>query len=207
MSITELWGAATRWDLLKHSFYRRWTSGDLSIAELQDYASQYNFVVAAMPRWLADAAATDPQNQAILEAHSRDEAAHVPMWADFAEAVGIGAEALAATEPNAATRRLLQVGDDLVATGRGAAAVWALEAQTPRVSVEKLAGLGWYGIESGPGTLYFEVHQGMDVRHARELESVIAANAATSGAPEAAAEMSEALWDILTSVESEVALA
>ncbi|MEA2683460.1 MAG: pyrroloquinoline-quinone synthase [Chloroflexota bacterium] len=207
MSIDELKAAATRWDLLKHSFYRRWTSGDLSMAELQDYASQYNFVVAAMPRWLAQAAETDPQDQPTLLAHARDEAAHIPMWADFAHAVGVSEEALAATMPNAATQALLQLGDDLVATGRGAAAVWALEAQTPRVSVEKLAGLSQYGVESGPGTRYFEVHRTMDVRHSEELERVIAGRPATSDAPDAAAEMSAALWDILTSVEAEVALA
>ncbi|HEY8739457.1 MAG TPA: iron-containing redox enzyme family protein [Candidatus Dormibacteraeota bacterium] len=207
MSINQLTAAATRWDLLKHSFYQRWTSGDLSIVELQDYAAQYNFVVAAMPGWLVRTAATDPANRATLEAHAREEAAHLPMWADFAEAVGVSSAALGATEPNAATRGLLQLGDSLVSDGRGAAAIWALEAQTPRVSVEKLAGLGQYGIEDGPGTRYFEVHRSMDVRHTEELEAVIEGGPANPGDPAAAAQMSEALWDILTSVESEVALA
>jgi pyrroloquinoline-quinone synthase len=207
MSIDEMKAAATRWDLLKHSFYVRWTSGELTSAELQDYACQYNFVVSAMPHWLAAAAVADPANGAILAEHAREEAGHVGMWADFAAATGVSADDLARTEPNAATRDLLALGDDLVARGLGAAAVWALEAQTPRVSVEKLAGLGQYGIEPGAGTHYFDVHRAMDLRHTAELESVVDG---WSGGPEAGAAataMSEALWGILTSVEKEVARA
>jgi pyrroloquinoline quinone (PQQ) biosynthesis protein C len=88
------------WDLLKHSFYRRWTSGELSVAELQDYACQYGFVVAAMPRWQAQAAAADPGNRAILEVHAREESAHLELWADFAGAVGVRSRVLATAEPN-----------------------------------------------------------------------------------------------------------
>ena len=207
MSIEEMRAGVAGWDLLKHSFYKRWTAGELTAAELQDYACQYSFVVAAMPRWLAQAAAADPDNRATLEVHAREEAAHVQPWADFAGAVGVTSAALAAAEPNSATRGLLELGDDLVARDLGAAAVWALEVQTPRVSVEKLAGLGQYGVEPGPGTRYFEVHRTMDVRHTEELEGIVARRPAGSEAADAADRMSEALWSILTSVEAEVALA
>jgi pyrroloquinoline-quinone synthase len=207
MSIDQVRAAATKWDLLKHSFYTRWTSGELTMSELQDYACQYNFVVGAMPRWLAAAAELDSSNSDTLGEHSREEAGHVSMWAGFAAALGVGADELARTEPNDATRRLLALGDELVASGHGAAAVWALEAQTPRVSVEKLTGLGQYGVEPGPGTRYFEVHRGMDVRHTAELEAVVEGKGDFAGAAKAADAMSEALWNLLSSVEKEVALA
>lgn len=206
MSIELMKAEADRWDLLRHSFYTRWTSGELTMAELQDYACQYAFVVEAMPRWLADAAAADPENRATLGRHAREELPHVEMWRDFARAVGVTDNDTASAVPNPATRRLLDLGDDLVARGRGAAAVWALENQMPRVSVEKLAGLGQYGVDPGPGTRYFEVHRAMDVRHAEELEEVVSARPGADQASAAGA-MSEALWGILTSVEAEVARA
>jgi pyrroloquinoline-quinone synthase len=207
MSVDEMRAGVAGWDLLKHSFYRRWTSGQLSLAELQDYACQYSFVVAAMPRWLAEASAADPTNRPTLEVHAREEAAHVEMWADFAGAVGVGRQHLATAEPNGATRRLLELGDDLVARDLGAAAVWALEVQTPRVSIEKLAALGQYGVGPGSGTRYFEVHRTMDMRHSQELAGIVAETTAAAEAAAAADAMSEALWSILTSVEAEVALA
>jgi pyrroloquinoline-quinone synthase len=207
MSIAEMRAGAARWDLLQHSFYQRWTAGELSMSELQDYACQYGFVVAAMPRWLAATAATTADDRAGLEQHSREEAPHVDLWHDFARAVGVTDADLASPAPNPATRALLDLGDDLVARGMGAAAVWALEVQTPRVSVQKLAGLGQYGVEPGAGTRYFEVHQAMDVRHAEELEAVVARTGQPAEAAAAGTAMSEALWGILTSVEKEVARA
>jgi pyrroloquinoline-quinone synthase len=207
MSIAKMRAAATRWDLLKHSFYRRWTSGELTMSELQDYACQYSFVVAAMPRWLDGAARGDAANRETLALHAREEGSHVAMWTDFATAVGVTADELARTEPNVATQRLMDLGDDLVARGLGAGAVWALEAQTPAVSVQKLAGLGQYGVQPGAGTRYFEVHRAMDLRHSEELEAVVAGSGAPESQAGAAEAMSAALWAILTSVEAEVARA
>jgi pyrroloquinoline-quinone synthase len=204
MSIHQMRATARRHDLLLHSFYQRWTRGELSLDELQDYACQYSLVVRAMPRWLDQmAAASDAPDE--LRTHAREEAAHVEMWADFAGALGIDRAALEATRPNQATERLLETGDDLVGRGDGAAALWALEAQTPAVSVEKLKGLReHYGIQ-GSGARYFEVHRTMDVRHTAELEELVAARPAVdSAAPEAADAMGTRLWDLLTSVEREV---
>src|SRR5438128_9778766 len=123
MSIEELRRTADRWDLLTHSFYRRWTRGELSREELQDYACQYHLVVSAMPRWLSDAANRDVAHRDVLAAHARDEAAHIKLWADFALAVGVMPDELDRTVPNEATRALLARGDALVAGDRGAAVV------------------------------------------------------------------------------------
>ena len=207
MSIAKMRAGAARWDLLQHSFYQRWTAGELSMSELQNYACQYRFVVSAMPRWLAAAAATSADDRAGLVQHSREETPHVDLWHDFARAVGVTDADLASSQPNAATQALLDLGDDLVTRGLGAAAVWALEVQTPRVSVQKLAGLGQYGVEPGAGTRYFEVHQAMDVRHTEDLEAVVARTGRPAESTAAGAAMSEALWDILTSVERDVARA
>jgi pyrroloquinoline quinone (PQQ) biosynthesis protein C len=41
-----------RWNLLHHTFYQRWTDGELTRDELRDYVKQYAHVVRALPGWL-----------------------------------------------------------------------------------------------------------------------------------------------------------
>jgi len=203
MSIEELRAVAKRWDLLTHGFYRRWVAGELSLEELEDYACQYHQVVKAIPGWMRQAATVDTAQREVLESHAVEEEAHVEMWADFAISLGVSADRLTSTVPNEATQALLDAGDALSASGNGAAAVWALEAQTPAVSVAKLDGLReHYGIDAGNGGRYFALHQTMDVEHADQLEGVIDADPAlAAAAPAAAGTMLEGLWNLLSSVE------
>ena len=209
MSLDDLRATAKRRDLLTHSFYRRWVAGDLTISELRDYACQYAHVVEAIPTYLRGTAAGSPGHAAVLGQHADEEQAHVRMWADFATAIGVAPKALRDTPPNAATEALLQRGDALIKDGLGAAAVWALEAQTPAVSREKLEGLRQhYGIDAGAaGGRYFALHQTLDLEHAAELEGVIAGDGREAGAAAAADAMLSGLWDLLSSVEQPVAAA
>ncbi len=55
----------------------------------------------------------------------------------------------------------------------------------------------FYGIGSDAGGEYFAVHQDLDVQHAAELRILF-----PDGSEPAVAVMSEALWDLLTSVEA-----
>jgi pyrroloquinoline-quinone synthase len=203
MSSGELRAVAKRWDLLTHGFYQRWVAGELTLDELQDYACQYHQVVKAIPGWMRQAADADIDNRASLSGHADEEEAHVEMWADFAISLGVSADKLTGTRPNPSTAALLEAGERLTARGQGAAVVWALEAQTPAVSVAKLDGLReHYGIDAGNGGRYFELHQTMDIDHADELERVIESDAALSAvAPSAADTMLEGLWNLLSSVE------
>src|SRR6266404_6146600 len=43
---------SARWNLLQHSFYRRWTEGTLTRDELCEYVRQYAHVIRAVPVWL-----------------------------------------------------------------------------------------------------------------------------------------------------------
>jgi len=112
---------------------------------------------------------------------------------------------LAGSTPNAATAELLRRGDQLSAQPCGAAVAWALEVQTPAVSVEKLRGLeAHYGITSQGGGEYFNVHSSLDLVHAAELDEVIGAlgDEQHAAAQRTADEVTNRLWDLLTSVES-----
>jgi pyrroloquinoline-quinone synthase len=204
MSSSELSAVATRWDLLTHGFYRRWVAGELTLDELQDYACEYHQVVKAIPGWMRQAAEADGENRARLSAHADEEEPHIEMWADFAISLGVSADRLTSTRPNPSTAALIGAGDRLADDGLGAAVVWALEAQTPAVSVAKLDGLRQhYDIDADSGGRYFELHQTLDIAHADELERIIASQPALSAAAPAAAEMMlEGLWTLLSSVET-----
>jgi pyrroloquinoline-quinone synthase len=184
-----------RWNLLQHSFYQRWTQGTLTRDELRDYIKQYAHVVRAVPGWLEQI----PGGETVeLARHVAEEQSHVALWNKFGEAVGVSADEIRFARANAATAQLIRCGDELVAAGEAAPVVWALEAQTPAVAGAKLAGLSrFYGIGPESGGEYFAVHQHLDVEHSAELRELC-----QDGSENTAAVMSEALWDLLTSVEA-----
>jgi pyrroloquinoline quinone (PQQ) biosynthesis protein C len=193
-----------RRNLLDHSFYRKWVAGELSVDELRYYTCQYALVVAALPQWLRQAA-SGLQAQAVqLERHAVEEDRHVALWHTFAKALGITASVLATTVPNPATVELLRRADELSRQPAGVAVAWAIEAQTPAVSAEKLRGLkAHYDIDSQTGGEYFDVHSSRDVVHKAELDTVIAglSNDDFSTAQRNADVILDGLWDLLTSVE------
>jgi pyrroloquinoline-quinone synthase len=184
-----------RWNLLQHSFYQRWTRGELTREELSEYVMQYAHVVRAVPRWLEQVRGADT---AEIARHATEERSHIELWNNFGEALGLSAGAIRVAPANAATARLIALGDELAAKGEAAPVVWALEAQTPAVAGAKLAGLATsYGIGPNTGGEYFAVHQHLDIEHAAELRALC-----VNGSENAAAAMSEALWDLLTAVEA-----
>ncbi|MDQ2942305.1 MAG: iron-containing redox enzyme family protein [Candidatus Dormibacteraeota bacterium] len=188
-------GVTARWNLLEHSFYQRWTQGTLSCEELCDYVTQYAHVVRAVPAWLEQVRGGDAVN---VSRHVAEERSHIEMWEKFGHALGLSSDSIQLAPANAATATLLERGNDLAHKGQAAAVVWALEAQTPAVAGAKLAGLSaFYGIGADGGGEYFAVHQHLDVEHSAELRALC-----SDGSEMAAAAMSQALWDLLTSVEA-----
>src|SRR3954452_1527402 len=86
--------ARARWNVLEHSFYRRWSAGELSRHELAVYAGEYRHAVVALADGL-EAADAD---------HAEEEATHVALWDQFAESVG----ADAGREPRPETRACVE---------------------------------------------------------------------------------------------------
>jgi pyrroloquinoline-quinone synthase len=87
------------------------------------------------------------------------------------------------------------------------AAVYAYEAQIPRVARAKLDGLrGRYGITDSRALAFFDVHAELDLEHSAAERAIVA------GAPredaedilEATAEALDAWWDFLTAVDVSV---
>jgi pyrroloquinoline-quinone synthase len=169
---TRMATTADRWSVLRHPFYVRWSSGDLTADELALYAGQYAHAVLALAcasRYAADVAPAAIAGE--LAEHAAEEQAHVQLWTHFAECVGAeaGARPLPETADcvtawSAADRGLLPT---LVS-------LYAIESAQPSISETKLEGLRrHYGVAEGPATEYFTVHAVRDIDHAASAKRLI----------------------------------
>jgi pyrroloquinoline-quinone synthase len=153
-AVTRIDAAARRWNVLEHPFYLRWSAGELSAAELANYASQYRHAVVA----LADAAAAAGNDE-----HAREERDHVALWDEFAAACG-APDAAAANADTRTCAGAWRAGEDRL---EHVAVLYAVESRQPEIACTKLEGLlAHYGFSEGPATEYFSVHAERDVAHA-----------------------------------------
>jgi pyrroloquinoline-quinone synthase len=182
--------ARSECSVLEHSFYERWSAGELRAPELACYAGEYRHAVVALAQASRTAAAkAGPAHARGLSAHAAEEEAHVELWDDFARATGPcaaeprrndglakGSDGLArgnaALCETQACARAWTAGEDLL---EHLAVLYAIEAGQPEVSRTKLDGLiEHYGYsEEGPALEYFRVHELRDVEHAREAGTLI----------------------------------
>ncbi|MGH2919800.1 MAG: iron-containing redox enzyme family protein [Solirubrobacteraceae bacterium] len=193
-----------RHNVLEHSFYQRWSQGELTRDELAVYAGEYHHAVVGLAAASARAArCADPSIATELAAHAAEEASHVDLWADFAAAVG----GTPATQPAPETAACASewAGDrdrDLLHTLVG---LYAIESGQPAIATTKHAGLkAFYGMQDGPGTAYFTLHAELDHAHAAAERALIEER--LEGADEdallATAESAlRANWELLDGVE------
>jgi pyrroloquinoline-quinone synthase len=161
----------SRWNVLDHPFYRRWSAGELSREELGRYSGQYRHAVVALAEACDQAArAAGPELREELEGHAGEERAHVQLWDAFVSAVD-GDPAAPADPETAACASAWTSAQDLL---EGLVGLYAIESGQPAISRTKLEGLvGSYGVEDGPATEYFALHAELDHRHAAESRRLI----------------------------------
>lgn len=154
-----------RWDALAHPFYLRWSAGQLTQPELAHYAGQYAHAVRALAAASRHAASKAPPEIADeLAAHAAEEEAHVPLWDDFARAVGADVPAPPLPETVECVEAWSDPERELMPTLVG---LYAIEAAQPAISETKRVGLKrHYGVAAGPATRYFDVHAVRDLDHA-----------------------------------------
>jgi pyrroloquinoline-quinone synthase len=192
-----------RWNVLDHSFYRRWSRGELTRDELALYAGQYRHVVVALAEAAAGAArAASAEESAELAAHAGEEAAHVALWDEFASAAGADRPQPADTETAACAEAWAGEGRDLLGH---LVALYAIESAQPAISRVKADGLReHYGFAAGPATAYFDLHAERDQQHAEDGRALIAGRLAGADEDRLVAEAERVLranWELLDGVE------
>ena len=194
----------SRWNVLDHPFYVRWSSGELSARDLALYAGQYRHAVAALAQAADGAAhaAGDFASRAQLAAHAGEEAAHVALWDQFASAAGNEGPQPASPETTECADAWAGEGRDLLGH---LVALYAIESAQPAISQAKADGLReHYGFAPGPATAYFDLHVERDREHAADGRAQITArlDAADEDALVAEAErVLRANWALLDGVE------
>jgi pyrroloquinoline-quinone synthase len=161
-----------RHNVLEHPFYVRWSAGELTSEELARYAGQYRHATEALARLCRQAAEDAPERrQEEIASHAAEEEAHVGLWDGFVEAAGgeIGAEP---TPETAECVTAWTAPDGYLAQ---LARMYAIESGQPEIARVKREGLErFYGIDGGPGSEYFRVHEEADHAHADESRRLIA---------------------------------
>lgn len=158
--------------LLKHSFYKMWTEGKLSREDLAGYSKEYFQLVRAVPELVEgiNEFVEDEQTKRVMSEIMLEETQHVEMWASFAAALGVPRSELMAYRGTPKTQLAVSELRSAVQESfcSGAAAMYSIESEQPKISRTKLDGLvAFYGMsQSGDGTIYFREHETADVRHA-----------------------------------------
>lgn len=201
--------------LLSHSFYTRWTKGELSFEELQGYAKEYYSFEKEFPRFLSAIHSRCENAEArkmLLENLCHEEQGeknHPALWLDFAEGLGVARENVETHFHSDETEHLLRVfrkhtKSDTIADGL--AALYAYEQQQPEVAGQKIDGLRrHYGVKDDATIAFFAAHQTYDVGHsqteAKLLEVLCQDEASQARATSVVEEATAALYDFLDGVE------
>lgn len=209
-----------KYDLLCHSFYRAWAAGELTRADLREYARQYYHQVEAFPGYLAELALRLDEGElrrALLAnmcdekggpAEGTNSAPHSELWLDFAEGMGARRDMLLHV-PVAEIGHLIRYFHHVASEGtaeQALAAFYAYESQVPRVAKEKERGLReMYGADDKTCG-YFTLHATADIYHAnvwrKQLENRLATHPeAAQAALDAAEQTARLLWQALDGID------
>jgi len=204
---TSLEQIADTHNVLRHSFYRRWSAGELSRGELADYSGQYRHAVVALAAASASAASqADGDLADQLAAHSTEEAAHIALWDQFVDAVG--GDHAAAANPETARCAASWAGDDQRELLGTLVALYAIESAQPAISRTKREGLAEHYDIDDRGAEYFELHERLDVEHAAAARALIEARLPGSDVEPLLSEAERVLranWELLDGVERRAA--
>lgn len=192
--------------LLKHSFYKAWSAGELSQDTLKHYAAQYYKQVESFPLFISRVHTHCPEIEArkVLlenlvdeELHGTD---HPALWMQFANGMGADKQTVLNDKAIPETAHLVNTFYDLANRDwrDGLCALYAYECQVPEVSASKIAGLKeFYGISDEHILEFFTAHQAYDVGHSAQVASLIERYVDVDRAERATREAADALWKFL----------
>ena len=206
------------WNLLKHPFYEAWSKGELTRADLADYAAEYWHQVSAFPTYLSALHSQLPDGELrreVLRNLADEEGVdaanarpHSELWMDFAQSMGATREQVTQHPIQPEMQQLLATFRSLMQqpAASALAALYAYESRVPEISATKAEGLREHYAADAAATRYFTLHQIADVHHAQVwrdlIDAELAVNPAAAEPALAAAEVAaKALWSALDGVE------
>src|SRR5919197_3587440 len=85
-----------KYSLLKHSFYKMWSEGKLSLDDLQGYSKEYFQLVKAVPNFVQNIISSCSSSSSTshkvtskdVEQNLKEELKHIEPWIKFASAIG-----------------------------------------------------------------------------------------------------------------------
>lgn len=155
--------------LLKHQFYVMWTEGKLTLDSLNGYSKEYFQLVKAVPSFVGTIMQQSPnavKNEIAL--NQKEEYEHIKPWLKFAGVLGVSQAELERYAGLEKTRQAVSNLSLLMDSFEGgAAAMYSLEQEIPKISLSKIDGLRkFYDITSEDAIEYFRLHTEADIRHA-----------------------------------------
>lgn len=149
--------------LLKHPFYQKWSKGELTLGDLRVYAKEYFHLVDRIPGIVARVKdrITDPALKSRIAENEVEEMEHVDLWKRFAWSLGLSEQELLDYQPSQKVIDAVQSLETLAEQGtdEGIAAMYALEAELPKIAQTKKQGLcDFYGLDSEDAQIYFDEH-------------------------------------------------
>jgi pyrroloquinoline-quinone synthase len=170
-----------RHSLLKHSFYKMWLEGKLSLDDLRGYSKEYFQLVKAVPNIvqniISSPSTLDKATSKGIYQNLKEEREHIEPWIRFAFAIGVPRNELlnyiATDKTYAAVSDLSRL--TKLSLEEAAAAMYAYEMQLPKISRSKIDGLHkFYQMDNNTdATNYFEIHEETDIRHAELWRNII----------------------------------
>lgn len=162
-----------QYSLLKHPFYQQWSAGTLSKDALCGYVKEYFHLVKAVPDMVEKIYRANPNPE--MKANLEDEKSHIALWENFAEGMGISKKELHEYAPSGNTINAVNKLTGLMSNPtEGAAAMYAYEADIPKISVSKIDGLKkFYGITDSSTLEYFTEHETADIEHVKVWQAMM----------------------------------
>lgn len=198
---------AGRHDVLRHPFYLRWADGELSTAELADYAGQYRHAVIALAAssGLASQSPDAGPDAGPLLAHAMEEITHIMLWDGFLARIRGAVDAA----PTAETRDCVRawIGPTAQPLLERLVGLYAIESAQPEVSAVEARALDKH-YQFGRAR-YFELHRHRDLAHVAALQAQIDRRLPGADEPallEVAVSVLRAHWRLLDGVDRRPAL-
>ena len=220
--IEQLDARIAKYDLLCHPFYKAWAAGELTKADLREYAQDYYHHVEAFPTYLAELGMRLEEGEtrrAVLsnmcdekgteDLYGEPATPHAELWLDFVEGMG-GTRRLRGHKAVREVTELTNAFHSIAQEGTSAealAAFYAYESQVPRVAAEKARGLReMYGADEKT-CAYFTLHTTADIYHSNvwreQLIKEVRKNPESADhALDSAERAAKALWHALDGIEA-----